>query len=93
MYAHCRLVGLGSSSAIARMLLPLLALSAAGCGSEDAPTGPTASAPGLAAAVTPPSYVQIAIGGVPMPFRSHAQRRKFAQPEDHLIAGRGAANQ
>src|SRR5688572_30392529 len=63
MHAHSRLVALGTSNAIARMWLPLLALSAAGCGSENAPTGPSASAPGLSAAVTSPSYVQITIGG------------------------------
>ena len=63
MPPRSRLADLGSSSAIARMLLPLLTLSAAGCGSEDAPTSPSASAVGLAAAVTSPSYGQIAIGG------------------------------
>ena len=50
-----------SARAAACTLLPLLALVAAGCGSESTPAGPSAGQPELA--ITPlPSFVQVSVG-------------------------------
>jgi alpha-tubulin suppressor-like RCC1 family protein len=50
-----------SARAAACKLLPLLALMAAGCGSEDTPAGPSAGPPELAT-TTLPSFVQVSTG-------------------------------
>ncbi len=47
--------------AVARNLLPILALAVAGCASDDAPSGPSAVPPDLATA-TLPSFVQVTAG-------------------------------
>ncbi len=58
-----RLVHLDFPRAVARMLLPLLALSAAACGSENTLAGPSESEADIAMASALPSFVQITIGG------------------------------
>ena len=54
-------MGLRSARAVAGKLLPLLALLAAGCGSENTPAGPSAESPELAT-TTLPGFVQVSIG-------------------------------
>jgi alpha-tubulin suppressor-like RCC1 family protein len=63
MRPYSRLVGLSSSRIVTRTVLPLLALSAAACGSEDTPVGPSAPEAELATAgAALPSFVQITVG-------------------------------
>jgi alpha-tubulin suppressor-like RCC1 family protein len=45
------------------ILLPLLVLTAAGCGPDDSPAGPSSVAPELATITSLPRFVQIAVGG------------------------------
>ncbi len=63
MRPRSRLVSLSFPRAIARMLIPLLALAAAACGSEDTVAGPSEDGADLASVATLPSFAQIDVGG------------------------------
>ncbi len=62
MGPHSRLVRLSFPRAFARMLLPLLVLSAAACDSENTLAGPSENGADLAVTATPPSFVYITVG-------------------------------